>query len=812
MLAIIRLTGHKLRTGWRGWAVLAVLAGLAGGVVLTAAAGALRTDSAYPRFLQRSNAADLLISPAGTGLGGYYAALARLKGTAAIAASVGMQLVPVPGKTVADNAAVAFAGVDASFGRLVEIPKLLAGRLPGAGNPGEVAVDNIAASDLRLRVGSTLRLSAVSNTTPVRQRPLTERVVGVFVTRGSVVPVSYLDRVPAILASSALYRELGAGYAVFDGAEVKLRPGESLNDYSARAEQLARRFPATSGQIFVADESVQAGVVERAIRPQAVALALFALALALCALLIVGQVATRLLLSAARDNGTLAALGMTRRQLLAAGLLEVLITATCGAALAVGIAIAASPLMPIGPARLAEPDPGVSVNVPVLGIGFAAIVAALAAAVAVTARRQASARPALTDTPSPSQRRSRAAERLARVGAPLTAVTGVRLALDSGRDRASMPARGAMFGLAVAVAAVAASVCFGANLLRLVDTPRLYGQDWDAAIELQFGTIGPGQFTSLAAHLPGVEGWTFGLHGTVDIAGTGGTGDTVIPAIGLARGHGSLMSSTVLDGRPPGSDSEIVLGSAVLRRLGLHVGQTVPVRAGGSARRMRIVGSAVFPYFGEGSFTPTDVGEGAETTASLLEPQAGANVNGPGFNFVLVRFTPGPRAPADIAAFTRAASDYCVQLSGCVITEQRPNTVSNYASIDATPAVLAGVLALLGLGVLAQFTVASARRRRRDFAILKVLGLARWQLVSITFWQVSAVSAIALLAGAPLGAAGGRWAWQLFASQSGLTSGAVTPLSLAWVVPVTLGAANLIALPAARAAARLRTATTLRSE
>ena len=37
------------------------------------------------------------------------------------------------------------------------------------------------------------------------------------------------------------------------------------------------------------------------------------------------------------------------------------------------IAIAASPLMPIGSARLAEPDPGVEVNVALLGAGFAVI-------------------------------------------------------------------------------------------------------------------------------------------------------------------------------------------------------------------------------------------------------------------------------------------------------------------------------------------------------------------------------------------------------------------------------------------------------
>ena len=43
----------------------------------------------------------------------------------------------------------------------------------------------------------------------------------------------------------------------------------------------------------MADETVQAAAVERSIRPQAVALALFALVLAVTALLTVGQAASR---------------------------------------------------------------------------------------------------------------------------------------------------------------------------------------------------------------------------------------------------------------------------------------------------------------------------------------------------------------------------------------------------------------------------------------------------------------------------------------------------------------------------------------
>ena len=47
-----------------------------------------------------------------------------------------------------------------------------------------------------------------------------------------------------------------------------------------------------------------------------------------------------------------------------------------GAVIAVGIAVAASPLMPIGPARSAEPSPGVEVNLAILGAGFVLIAAA----------------------------------------------------------------------------------------------------------------------------------------------------------------------------------------------------------------------------------------------------------------------------------------------------------------------------------------------------------------------------------------------------------------------------------------------------
>jgi ABC-type lipoprotein release transport system permease subunit len=805
VIPALTLAVHKLRAGWRGWAALAVFIAIAGGAVLGAIAGAIRTDTAYPRFLAATNAGTVLVSPANSGMDGYYDAISRLPEAAVTDPVVGLSVLPLlpDGKPVG---AITMAVLADWHTHPLEIPRMIAGRLPSAGSPGEIAVNLKAARQLRVTVGSVIPLGAMSDQHPPAFRKLTGHVVGVFLERGSIVPVNQLDNVPRILASTALWRQLGPAYRAFDGANVRLRPGESLAGYTREAQDLARRFKATTGgQVFVADETIQAAAVERAIRPQAIALALFALALALTALLVVGQVAVRLVSVAAADNAALAALGMTRRQLCAASLAEAAAAGLAGAAGAVVIAVAASPLTPIGPARLAETNPGVSVNVPVLAAGGAAIALLMLARVAVTAWRRASVRPAGA-VPPPAIRRSRLADRLAVAGAPLTAVTGLRFAFGDGPGRAA-GLRSALIGLGVAVASVAAAATFGANLVRLADTPRLYGQDWQASLDLQFGTFTPAQFNRLTARVPGIAAVTYGLHGTVSI------GDTVISAIGLAPGRGPLTTSTILVGRAPRTSGEIALGSSVLRDLGLRVGQTITVRASGQPKRMRITGSAVFPYFGQGSFTATDAGLGAETTATPLLAQANG-VNGNGYNFALVRFAAGPAEQADIAAFQRALAAYCenVSQSSCAVTDQRPNTVNNYAAIDGTPAVLAGILAVLGGGVLAQFILSSARRRRRDFAVLKVLGMARSQLRAAAFWQVCVVTGIALAAGLPLGVAAGRWAWRLFTGQVGLPADAVTPLPVLWMIPVTLALAALIALPPARSVARVPAAATLRSE
>jgi hypothetical protein len=481
MRVVLRLAAHELRARWAGWAVLVLLVAVAGGAVLTAAAGARRTASAYPRFLHASHASDLLAAPAGTGVGGYDFALARLPGVAQIAPVVGLNVQPVgPGRQV-NPGAVTEAPLD-SRGSQLDLPKVLAGRLPRPDRPGEIAVTPQAADDLHVHLGSRLPMEALANPSPPQPgrpadlpRRLTERVVGIIVTRSSVAPVTDNDRAPYILASTALWHRLGPRYRAFDGTALKLSPGANPGTVGSAAQALARHYPSTGNVIYLSDENTQVAVIQRSIRPEAVSLAIFALVLACTVLLILSQAAARLLGIAATDHPVLAALGMTRGQLTAAGLAEVTAAGAAGAVLGAGVAVAASPLMPVGAARLAEPDPGISVDWAVLLPGVAAIVVLLVAcsvwpAWRLSALRAASGTAVVAGAPGPG---SRLASWLAGHGAPVAVTAGVRLALEPGRGRSAVPVRAALTGTVLSVLAVTAAFTFGANLLRFVHTPQL---------------------------------------------------------------------------------------------------------------------------------------------------------------------------------------------------------------------------------------------------------------------------------------------------------------------------------------------------
>jgi ABC-type antimicrobial peptide transport system permease subunit len=127
--------------------------------------------------------------------------------------------------------------------------------------------------------------------------------------------------------------------------------------------------------------------------------------------------------------------------------------------------------------------------------------------------------------------------------------------------------------------------------------------------------------------------------------------------------------------------------------------------------------------------------------------------------------------------------------------------------------LLALLLALAGAATLTHTLVTSIRRRRRDLAILKTLGFVRRQVNAAVAWQSTTVAILALLVGLPVGIAGGRLLWNVFADSLGVVPEPVVSVGgTLLLVPAVLIVSNLIAAFPARSAGRTRPAIVLRTE
>jgi hypothetical protein len=244
---------------------------------------------------------------------------------------------------------------------------------------------------------------------------------------------------------------------------------------------------------------------------------------------------------------------------------------------------------------------------------------------------------------------------------------------------------------------------------------------------------------------------------------------------------------------------EVAFGAQTLRDIGHSVGDTIAVpTAAGTRLRVKIVGQVLLPSL---AVTGTSgIGEGAAFDAPAMEridPSAGPA-------FLLVDLAPG-------ATTRRLSARYASEAN--VYGPRRPGDVVAYAHVRSTPLLLAGLLGVLGAGVLAHLLVTSIRSRRRDLAVLKTLGFRRRQLATTIAWLATTLVALALLVGIPLGIVAGRWIWRGFADDLGIDSAVSLPiLWVGIVVALTLVFANLLAALPARTASRTRPAVVLRSE
>ena len=377
--------------------------------------------------------------------------------------------------------------------------------------------------------------------------------------------------------------------------------------------------------------------------------------------------------------------------------------------------------------------------------------------------------------------------------------------------------RSAVLGAVLAVVVVVTSVTFGASLNSLVSQPALYGWNWNYALLAGFsGRRGPAccdRRPRCFNHDPDVAHWAGVYFETMQLDGQ------AVPA--LASAPNAAVDPTALSGHGLQSAQQVVLGPATLAELHKRIGDTVIADTGGRApTHLRIVGTATLPTIGASGDPQLQMGTGAVVSTSLF-PATDLNQQGsaiPGPNAVFITIRPGVSqsvARRSLDRIDRALSQPSGQdapASG-VVSVLRPAEIANYRAVGSTPSVLAGILAAGAVGALGLTLVASVRRRRREFALLKALGFTQRQLAATVAWQSSVSAAVGVVFGVPLGITLGRWLWTLFARGiSAVPDPTVPVLSIVLIALGALVFANIVAAIPGRIAAATPTALLLRAE
>ena len=178
MTAVWLFLRAESRRRWRAWLSLALIVGVFAGGVVTAAAGALRTGSAYARFLDWSRAPDALVDAEP-----YNPSFARLSPAAVmrVPQAADAAVIKSFGAGIVQFIAPASNAIPGGFWKR----KILSGRLAEPGRPGEVNVSFTLAQRLHLRPGDSVRLVL---TEAGRAVPFVFHVAGIDATQTEFPP------------------------------------------------------------------------------------------------------------------------------------------------------------------------------------------------------------------------------------------------------------------------------------------------------------------------------------------------------------------------------------------------------------------------------------------------------------------------------------------------------------------------------------------------------------------------------------------------------------------------------------------------
>lgn len=756
-----------VRHRWPSLLLLTAVLGLTGAVVLASVAGSRRGRVALDDFLEfhRPGTMEAFVDPS-LPLPEQEDLLARMvaaSGRPEDFISLASVIVAMPGPDGVHGPGTDLAVTDAYIRGvpLATLQRVLVvdGDLPL--QPGEAAINERLADRRGLGVGDALPLAlfAPEDIDRVGNGDLTEPTEVVEPTVGAIVRAPLdLARSPQaqpgtifeadeahIVLEPSFWADHGRGAASYGIGAAGLIPRDAIEATTAAMNEAGGQRvlvnPAES------EDLAKIGPVDDAIDLEANALLAFAAVVLVFALAVLGSALTRATGEDPVDHRTLGTLGLTRRQLAAAVLIRGGAVTALATVVAVVGAVAASPLFPVGLAADAEIDPGLAADAVVLtagGLVFALLVALRTAVGAWAVRRRSAGR-----APSVTTR-----------SLPLTpSGVGARLVVDGLGRRGAGAARVALVTAMVGVAAVAAAATFAASLHGLVDIPARQGWTWDVVVGNYSDPDAAAAGRAALEANPDVARFTAYQWFTLQVDGED---------VGLAQvdtGAEDVLPP-VLEGRAPRRADEVALGRGTLDGLGKGIGDTVRIRGTAESFTATVVGVVVAPAT---ISTAMDLDSGGLLTFDAAR-QAFGEAEGvlvpAGY---LVTFAPSTDRDT---ALDRLGEDF----PGTVLGPMLPLDVSNLERVRSVPYLLAALLGTLALVSVVVTLASSARRRRREVAVLRALGLARGQLRRLMAGEASVFVGLATVLGIPLGLVGGRLAWRAAADGLGSEVGPTVPV------------------------------------
>jgi hypothetical protein len=821
---------------WSNYLTIVLLVGSIGGLALGSVAAARRTQSSYNTFLASTNPSDLTIAVYAPNIAAKLAHLPHVRHVGVSSYSVnafpaGRHGLPAIPKAIDDGNVIGAGSLVGEYFSEDRVA-LLAGRRADPKKASEFMADALAARALGWHVGEYVRMyfytDAQTGLPTFASKPIKPTVNLMMHLVGTIVPnddvlLDQTDRLPELLIfTPALTRQVVNNKVHYNTYALQLDHG--VRDISVVEREIIAALPPGTTYDFHVNSTI-ADEVNRSLEPESISLGVFGLIAGLAALVIAGGLIARGLQRESEDSQILRALGGSPSMSATASALGPLAAVVAGSALSVVVAIGLSPLSPIGPVRAVYPDGGFAFDGLVLGFGFLFLFALLTAITFGLIQRR-SRRVANHARRARVPVGSRAGRWASDTGLPVTAVVGIRFALESPGDRDAAPVRSALVGAVLAVTIVVATLTFGSSLNTLVSHPSLYGWNWNYAMTSNGNGVPP-QTSQLLAHDPYVAAYSSDNFANAQINGV------TVPII--LTTYRAKVTSPILSGHEVTGPDQIVLGAETMQELGKHLGQTVTAQYGTKEdypvyvppTKLKIVGTATLPAIGGTLTLHTSMGVGAMIPLSV-EPPAFMKflhskyevLNGHSVVFVRLRSgAPTSLAVASlrtIARIDQKAIDATPDGGGSSESVQSvlyPAEIENYRTIGVIPDLLALALAMGAVVALGLTLIASVHRRRRDLALLRTLGFTGRQLLSAVAWQASVAGVIGAIFGIPLGILLGRSLWILFANNIYAVPRPTVPfVSLILVALSAMVLANVVAALPGRSAARTSAAQVMRGE